>query len=103
VSGKYSCRTFLFFELGVDLKTATWLIIEECCKYGGGIKIGITKKIDLTVHAHESDRAHIANRPVALNRFEAHRCGLVAKWILADPRRTVQTVKFSDVINSSSD
>ncbi len=64
------------FELRLNLKTASSLIIEQGCKHGRRIEIWVAEKVDGTVYAHEGNRSHIANDAVVLNRFEAHGCGL---------------------------
>jgi hypothetical protein len=36
----------LVFELRLNLKTATRLIVEQCCKHAGRIEIWVAEKID---------------------------------------------------------
>ena len=61
-----------FFELRLNLKTATFLIVEQRGKHGGRIEIRVAEKVDGTVHPDQGNRPHIANHPVVLNRFKAH-------------------------------
>jgi hypothetical protein len=84
-----------FSQLRLNLKTATFLIIEQGCKHAGRIEIWVAKKVDGTVYTHEGNRAHIANYPVVLNRFKAHSECQLRTGILAHSKVVNQSVETS--------